>query len=133
MWVKLLGEDVAGEYSIMENAIAARNGPPLHVHPFEEFFYILKGTFLFEVDGKTTHAAVGDFVHVSGNLPHVFQNISDEEGKVLLIARPAGVEKYFTELGRHAVNNPGDLAAMNALGLRYGIKILGPPIGTRAK
>lgn len=131
MWVKLLSESVVGQFSMMENAIAAHNGPPLHAHPFEEFFYILKGEFLFELDGKPIRATAGDFLHILGMVPHVFQNTSGDEGRVLLLARSGGVEKYFTELGRHAISNPGDLAALNALGLPYGITILGPPIAAR--
>lgn len=133
VWVKQPGGPEPGSFTLIQNTIRAHGGPPLHVHEFEEFFYILEGSFLFEVDGVQLHAEPGDFVHVPGDLPHIFQNTSDQDGKVILVARPGGVEKYFAELAEHNVNNPGDLAAMNAIGLRYGIKILGPPIASRKK
>jgi hypothetical protein len=72
-------------------------------------------------------------VHIPGNVPHVFQNIADHEGRVLLIARPGGVENYFAELGAQAVRDPRNVAAMNAIGEKYGIKILGPPIAARGE
>jgi len=133
MWVKLAAAQVDGTFSVMENAIAAHNGPPLHIHAFEEFFYILQGTFLFELGGAPLNAGPGDFVHIPGNVPHVLQNITDSEGRVLLIARPGGVENYFAELGAQAVRDPRDVAAMHAIGERYGIKIVGPPIAARGK
>jgi quercetin dioxygenase-like cupin family protein len=133
LFTKLAAGDGGSSISLLQNTISPRNGPPLHAHPFEEFFYILEGTFLFEIGGVSLQAAPGDFVHVPGNAPHVFQNITDREGKLLLIARPGGVEKYFTEVAAQAIHDPRDMAAMQAIGARYGIRIMGPPIAARTK
>jgi len=72
MWVKLASAQVGGAFSLMENAIAPRNGAPLHVHAFEEFFCILQGAFL-ELNDLPLNAGPGDFVHIPGNVPHVFR------------------------------------------------------------
>jgi len=133
LFPKLVAGDGEHSVSILQNTIAPKNGPPLHAHAFEEFFYILEGTFLFEVGAAPVQAAPGDFLHVPGNVPHVFQNTSDREGKILLIARPGGVEKYFAEVAAQAVHDPGNLAALQAIGMRYGIKMMGPPIAARNK
>jgi quercetin dioxygenase-like cupin family protein len=130
---KLAVKDAEGSITIMENTVAAHNGPPLHIHPFEESFYILEGTFAFEIDGATFSASPGDFVYVPGNVPHVFQNTTDRDGRYLIVIRPGGIEKYFSECAAHAIGNPNDRAALNALGEKYGIKVLGPPIATRNK
>jgi Cupin domain len=37
---------------VLEDVSPPHHGPPLHKHDFEEFFYILSGEFLFELDGK---------------------------------------------------------------------------------
>jgi quercetin dioxygenase-like cupin family protein len=133
LFPKLAAGDGGSSISVLQNTVSPGNGPPLHAHPFEEFFYILEGTFLFEIGGVPLQAAPGDFVHVPGNAPHVFQNTSDRDGKVLLIARPGGVEKYFAEVAAQFIHDPNDLAALQAIGLRYGIRILGPPIAARNK
>src|SRR5262249_54049316 len=130
---KLAISDDNGSITIMENTVAAHNGPPFHVHPFEESFYILEGAFLFEINGVPLDAAPGDFVHVPSNVPHVFHNTPDRDARYLLVIRPTGIEKYIAECAAHAINNPNDIATLNDLGENYGIKILGPPIATRKK
>ena len=106
LFTKLAAGDAGPSISVLQNTISAKNGPPLHAHPFEEFFFILDGTFLFEIGGSQVQAAPGDFLHVPGNVPHAFQNTSDREGKVLLIARPGGVEKYFAEVAAQSISDP---------------------------
>jgi quercetin dioxygenase-like cupin family protein len=130
---KLAISDANGSVTVMENTVSAHNGPPFHVHPFEESFYILEGAFLFEINGSPLNATPGDFVHVPSNVPHVFQNTTDRDARYLIVIRPGGIEKFFAECAAHAVNNPNDLATMNALGENYGVKILGPPIAARKK
>jgi hypothetical protein len=67
----------------------------------------------------------------SGNEPHVFQNTSDKEARMLVIAKPGGLENYFAELAEKAMNDPANVAALSAIGARYGITLLGPPIAAR--
>jgi quercetin dioxygenase-like cupin family protein len=131
--LKLVASDDAGSATVMVNTVAAHNGPPLHVHPFEESFYILEGSFIFEIDGAAHTAGPGDFVHIPANVPHVFQNTADQDGRYVILIRPAGVENFFAACAAHAISNPNDIAAMNALGESYGIKVLGPPIAARRR
>ena len=131
VWIKCAEEHAAGSLCILEDSSPPHHGPPLHRHPFDEFWYILKGEFLFELDGKQCVAKPGDFIHAPANVPHTFQNNLAEESKLLMIARPGGIHTYFTELANAAVNHPGDIAAMNAVGAKYGIEVLGPPLAVR--
>jgi quercetin dioxygenase-like cupin family protein len=131
MWVKLAGGDLPGSVTVMEDVSPPQHGPPLHAHPFEEWFYILEGSFLFELAGKPFSVAVGDFVHAPSNQPHVFQNTSDKDARMLVIAKPGGLENYFVELAEKAMNDPANVAALSEIGARYGITLLGPPIAAR--
>ena len=131
MWVKLAGGDLPGSITVMEDVTPPHHGPPLHAHPFEEWFYILEGSFLFKVAGMPFSVAVGDFVHAPSNEPHVFQNTSDKDARMLVIAKPGGVENYFAELAERAMNDPANVAALSEIGARYGVTLLGPPIAAR--
>ena len=131
MWVKLAGGDLAGSITVMEDVTPPHHGPPLHAHPFEEWFYILEGSFLFELAGIPFSVTVGDFVHAQSNEPHVFQNTSDKHARMLVIAKPGGLENYFAELAERAMNDPANVAALSEIGARYGIALLGPPIAAR--
>ena len=131
IWVKLAGGDLPGSITVMEDITPPHHGPPLHAHPFEEWFYILEGSFLFELGGKPFSVAVGDFVHAPSNEPHVFQNTSDKDGRMLVIAKPGGLENYFAELAEKTMNDPANVAALSEIGARYGVTLLGPPIAAR--
>jgi quercetin dioxygenase-like cupin family protein len=131
MWVKLAGGDLPGSITVIEDITPPHHGPPLHAHPFEEWFYILEGSFLFEVADIRFSVAMGDFVHAPGNEPHAFQNTSDKDARMLVIAKPGGLENYFGELAERAVNDPANVAALSEIGARYGVTLLGPPIAAR--
>lgn len=130
-FVKLAAGDSVSPISILEDVSPPHHGPPLHSHAFEEFFYILTGEFLFELNGVQMRAFPGDFVHAPANVPHVFQNVTDQPAKMLIVVRPGGIEDYFAVLAEMDMSNPGNVAALNAIAPRYGIKILGPPIVAR--
>jgi quercetin dioxygenase-like cupin family protein len=132
-FVKLAAGTAACPVSVLEDVSPPHHGPPLHVHDFEEFFYILTGEFLFEVNGKLFQAHPGDFVHAPSGIPHIFQNTTDQNATMLVIVRPGGIENYFAELAERLMTDPGDVAGLNAIGTRYGITILGPPIAARSK
>jgi quercetin dioxygenase-like cupin family protein len=131
MWVKLAGGNQPGSITVLEDVTPPGHGPPLHAHPFEEWFYILEGSFLFELGGKPFSVAVGDFVHAPSNEPHVFQNTSDKDARMLIIAKPGGLENYFAELAEKAMNDPANVAALSEIGARYGVTLLGAPIAAR--
>ena len=131
MWVKLAGGGLPGSITVIEDVTPPNHGPPLHAHPFEEWFYILEGNFLFEVAGIPFAVVVGDFVHAPSNEPHIFQNTSDKDARMLVIAKPGGLENYFAELAERAMNDPANVAALSEIGARYGITLLGPPIAAR--
>jgi hypothetical protein len=95
--------------------------------PFEEWFYIFEGSFLFELAGMPFSVAVGDFVHAPSNEPHVFQNTSDKGARMLVIAKPGGLENYFAELAERTMNDPANVALLE-VGARYGVVLLGPPL-----
>jgi quercetin dioxygenase-like cupin family protein len=72
--------------------------PPPHVHrDHEECFYVLEGTFRFDVGGDTIEAPRGTTVFVRRGTPHGFT--VEPGSKALLVIVPAGLEGFFRELG----------------------------------
>ncbi|RFU66868.1 cupin domain-containing protein [Peribacillus saganii] len=57
-------------------------------HPGEEFYYILEGVLLFEVDGKEYLMKAGDSIHFPSQLPHSVKNPIDKDAKVLSVVTP---------------------------------------------
>lgn len=50
-------------------------GPPLHVHPYDEIFTITEGRARFTVGDETIDAEAGDIVLGPANIPHGYQNL----------------------------------------------------------
>jgi mannose-6-phosphate isomerase-like protein (cupin superfamily) len=71
---------------------------PLHKHPMnDELFYIIKGRFRFKVGDRTLVAVPGDVVQGKMNIPHTFENISDEPGVFLSVKGPKPITTEMLE------------------------------------
>ena len=130
---KLLSTDTENKLSIFISSNNQKGlGPPLHVHhSLDEFFCVLAGDFLFELDGETTALAPGDTLFIPRNVKHRFHCVSQTSGTLLVSLLPGNrMEPFFAEMGKLLPQaGPPDLAAMQALYKRYDSEILGPPLG----
>jgi len=89
--------DYAGLASFIYNLPPGKR-KPLHKHPAsDEFFYIIKGKFRFQVGDKTFVAVPGDVVQGKMDTPHTFENISDEPGVFLSVKGPKPVSTVVLE------------------------------------
>lgn len=50
------------------------NGPPLHVHPYDEVFIVRQGRARFTIGNCSILAEAGDIVFGPANVPHKFEN-----------------------------------------------------------
>lgn len=136
--IKASGYQTGGTYALMEDVTAPRGGPPLHVHSREdEAFYVIEGRFLFKCDDQEITATPGAYLFLSKGTVHTYMNIGDGPGKLLVIATPAGLERFFTEVGQPGsdLSSPpppsteAQLGQLVAVAQRHGIEIMGPPLG----
>jgi quercetin dioxygenase-like cupin family protein len=93
---KLTNEDSAGACSLFELVAPPRTGPPRQIHHREdEWYYVLAGEYLFEVDGSKYTLPVGGSIWAPRDIPHVWANTSTTEGRVILMCQPGGFENFF--------------------------------------
>ncbi len=125
------GADAA--YSLAEWVAAPGvPGTPLHIHRVtDEGFYILEGTFGFQVGEETVEAAAGAFVFAPKGIEHAFWNKGPTPARMLITMSPPGFERYFEELaeGLAAVGDDAE-AAMDirkTLSEKHDIEVVGPP------
>ena len=120
-------------YSIVEWAAApSAPGTPLHLHrETNEGFYVLEGTFDFEVGDRALEVPAGTFVFVPRGLEHAFWNGGTTEARLLSTVSPPGFESYFEELaeGLAAAGDDGQAATnlRKRLSEKYDIEVVGPP------
>ena len=133
--VKSSTETTAGAVAVIEHQAPRGTGSPLHVHSREdEWFYVLEGELTFWVGGEVTVAPAGTFVFGPKGIQHTFI-VSSDEARFLLVAEPAGFERFMREVGEPAprleipppATEPPDIAALIAAAAEYGIEIVGPP------
>lgn len=99
-----------------------------------EWFYVMDGELTFWVGGETITASAGSFVYGPRDVPHTFA-VTSPEARFLLVAEPAGFERFVRALAEPAqsltvpppATEPPDLDGLVALAAEYGIEILGPP------
>jgi quercetin dioxygenase-like cupin family protein len=97
--VLLHGEQSGGHVSMMENVVSAQSaGPPLHLHDFDEAFYMLEGELIFQVEDELFTKRAGEFAFVPRNVAHALANHTDADARYLLVCTPAGLERHFARM-----------------------------------
>lgn len=131
--IRVAGSETGNQYAVITGETPPQGGPPLHVHLTDaETFYVLEGTFLFELDGETVQAGAGDVVHIPPGVKHLYQNIGSEFGKLLLVVAPAGLDDFFIELDallKSSAEPP--MPKIAELHAKYKMELLGPPMAAR--
>jgi quercetin dioxygenase-like cupin family protein len=116
-------EQTGGSFGAWRYTSVPGGGPPLHIHRAEdEFFYVLKGEFAFQLGDCIKHAPAGSFVFIPKDVVHTFQTISSEPGVLLGSVHPGGFEGLFQDL-------PGaDEETDKALFKKHNMDVVGPPL-----
>src|ERR1700712_4297134 len=82
--VLLRSEQSGGHVSVMENIVSAGSaGPPLHMHDFDEAFYMLDGELVFQIDGERFTRRAGEFAFAPRNVAHALANHSEANARYL--------------------------------------------------
>ena len=131
--MSLVHREPDSAFSIIE--WAAEPGAPgssVHIHRLtDEAFYVLEGTFGFQVGEETVEGSAGAFVFVPKGTMHAFWNQGPSPARMLLTISPPDFWRYLKELADGLAAAGDDAEA--AMGLRrelsekYDVEILGPP------
>jgi quercetin dioxygenase-like cupin family protein len=125
------GEDTSGAYALIHVEVPPGGGPPPHVHRREdEAFYVLQGEVAFQADGRDIAATAGTWVTLAKGSLHTFRNTGTATARMLIVVTPAGLERFFAEVGQPAADRsspppltPGDIEKLLAVAPRYGLEI----------
>ena len=102
--------ETGNEYAVFEENVPPLGGPPQHMHPDEEIFYVVKGEFEFILNDiqNSFKALAGSVVHVSSNALHTFKNVGNTPGKMIVLLSPGKLLDYFRVIGEK-VNETSEL------------------------
>jgi quercetin dioxygenase-like cupin family protein len=105
LWTPLIaGESTRGTYSLMEQLMPAKAGPPPHVHDQgEEVFYILDGEMALQLGDQVITGTRGQLVRIPAGTPHAFA-VTTETARVLNFYVPAALDLEIAMLGTPATS-----------------------------
>ncbi len=134
MTFKVSSEDTGGMYALTDSVVLPQGEAPLHVHHREdEAFWVLEGELEILVGEDTFRASAGSFVHLPKGVGHAYKNVGTGPARFLTLIVPAGLEKFFEEVGKPGTDlsspppfEEEDIQRFLALAPRYGAEILSP-------
>lgn len=128
--VRATGENTRGAFGLVEQFnVPPGYATPYHVHHLEdESFYVLEGEVAIVFDGQWTTAGAGSFAFGPREIPHGYKVVGSAQARLLVLATPAGFERFAMEMSEPMTAAPGppDMARLAATAAKYQIDILGP-------
>lgn len=131
--MSLVHREPDSAFSIVEWAAEpGGSGSSVHIHRLtDEAFYVLEGTFGFQVGEETVKGSAGTFVFVPKGTVHAFWNQGPSPARMLLTISPPDFWRYLKELaeGLAAAGDDAEAAMelRKELSEKYDVEILGPP------
>lgn len=125
-YVTVSAQDTGGLLCSVDTNRHMRGGPPLHVHPDQdEWFLIREGEFDIRVGDVTHHLTAGDSLLAPRGVPHAFVNTT-EAARMQVSFVPAGLMEGFFHTAC-AMNNPTP-QAMAQVFADHQMRVVGPPL-----
>ncbi|HXZ91416.1 MAG TPA: cupin domain-containing protein [Burkholderiales bacterium] len=117
----LASGDATGSYEIFLQRGVEGSGPLPHYHPWDEAFYVIKGSVDFIAsEGEARTALAGTLVHFPAGTPHSFR-WGPGGGEMLSITSKRGAARLFADLDREIGTGPRIPEKVDAIFARHGL------------
>ena len=127
-------EDTGGRYALTDSTVPPRGEAAPHIHHREvEAFWWIEGKLEIVVGEDTFEASGGSFVHLPRGVIHTYKNVGATPARFLSLMVPAGLEKFFEEVGKPGTDASSpppfgeeDVERFLAVAPKYGVEIPSP-------
>lgn len=126
--VKISGTDTDGELAIFEQtSLSQGKGTPLHIHHTQdEIFYVLEGSYKFQLGEDKFDLASGDSIFLPRQIPHAWTQVS-EKGRMTVTLQPAGkLENFFVTMA--ALDHEPGKEEIAKIFADNDMQVVGPPL-----
>ncbi len=126
--LKVSGSDTDGGMALFEQtSLSQGRGTPLHIHNSQdEVFYVLEGSYYFQVGDEKLNLSKGDSIFLPRKVPHAWTQVS-ERGKMTVIVQPAGkMENFFVTM--EALDHEPSAKEIEKIFSDNDMQIVGPPL-----
>lgn len=122
---KLKSQQTGGGYYLFEAEFDPESGNRLHVHAYEdEIVYVLEGAIRIRLGDGKLETSKGGVAHLPKGIPHALYNPLKTPLRILALATPGGMEKFFDELESALQDGSMDDAKHREISRKYGIEWL---------
>lgn len=126
--VKISGSDTNGDLAIFEQtSLSQGKGTPLHIHHFQdEIFYVIEGSYKFQVGDDKYDLAIGDSIFLPRKVAHAWTQVS-VKGKMIVTFQPAGkLENFFVTIA--ALDHQPSQQEIAKIFSDNDMQVVGPPL-----
>jgi quercetin dioxygenase-like cupin family protein len=115
VYIHATAEETGGALGMWETFSEPGTGPHWHTHTREtEVFRVIAGRYRFWCGDTVLVGDVGATITLPPLVPHRWENISDQTGRMLAIVTPGGFERLFIELERTGARTNAEILAIEA-------------------
>jgi mannose-6-phosphate isomerase-like protein (cupin superfamily) len=126
--IKAHTRNTNGSLTVLEFVHPPKAGPALHTHLREdEVWYVLEGEYRVKAGDAMFRLSAGGMAFGPRGTPHGFQNVGDTPGRLLVIATPSGVERWFEQCAE-LLPDRLDMEALAAITDANWAELVGPPL-----
>lgn len=126
--IHLDSDDTGGAFCLLVDDPPIGWSLPDHLHHgVAETIHILHGEFEMVIAGQRSRLVAGETVHVPADVIHSGSNIGGVPGRRIVIFSPAGMERFFLEIGAASEDTHIDPAAALAAAGRHGWQFFTAP------
>lgn len=94
---------------------------PSHLHRgIAETIYVIEGEFEITVAGQSRRLEAGQAIYVPADVVHSGGNVGQVTGRRIVLFSPAGMERFFLEVGTTAAGSEASASDALASALRHG-------------
>ena len=119
----LASGEATGSYEIFLQQGPEGSGPPPHLHPWDESFFVLEGAIEFGIGAEARTATPGTLVHLPAETVHWFR-FGAGGGRMLSVTSRLGASRMFADMAREIAPVNPDLAQLAAVGGRHGLEVI---------
>jgi len=124
--IHLGGEDTGGAFCLLVDEPPAGWSLPPHCHANEaETIHVLAGELEVGVHGRTARLAAGDTIHIPRGSEHTTRNVGPGPARRVVLFSPAGLERFFLEVGAPGPDTAAEPRAALAAARRHGWRFSG--------
>ena len=125
---KVTAADSNGGIYVFEHLNMGKGGPFRHLHhEQDEWFRVVEGDFAFEIGSERFRLTAGDSIFAPRKIPHVWANVGERPGTLVLAVTLAGtLEAFFREQAKLAKRPTRQEA--EALFAAHGMTVVGDPL-----